>query len=559
MADESTNQEPESQDAPEEVVLDDTGEGTPTGGEPPQEAEPAETEGTTDETPSNDNHDGEPGEEPGEESAGNPDEESHPDGEEATVPSDDGDASGDDGTDSDADATDSGDDIAVDSDADGQHEADAEESPAEPADATEDEDTTEDDSESLAEDEADRQPATAPDEDVTAEVDNVDDEIIVIIDQDDIDEPDEQDAPDENIEEAETSDNDGQEPSEEDGQPADDDIDQKRAGISMSPWPFVILLAGAVAFVVSWLVIRPIMDDMADRNVPTIVEPGRLSEREPKAGSGDGAEGTSTAKDTTTRDGKVQDAEAPDLTDDDKADGKIDDKTSDKANKKADVAEGDDKDGNGDSPEAEQDGDETDAPSGDDGRRDGNGIKYGRGRRDDKAKKLADSDTTDLTEGQRAVISSANSTRTAGASMCLAWVNDVFDRTQWDFDRLWAASEACQEWCYSTDRKDLKPGMIVAVESTDTSPIAGHIGIYIGDGMIRDNETWGGEGVVMTRPLDEWLEMFSKVDTPRWGWAGNCDLSIEGNYPVRDESDGDESDGDADADDGQGDDSTNEE
>lgn len=130
-----------------------------------------------------------------------------------------------------------------------------------------------------------------------------------------------------------------------------------------------------------------------------------------------------------------------------------------------------------------------------------------------------------MTTAQKAIVKSAKETGPSGASMCLSWVNDVFERSGWEFERLWAASEACETWCHSTDRDDLEPGMIVAVESTETSPMAGHIGIYIGHGMIRDNETWGGEGVVMTRPIDEWLEMFGKVATPRWGWAGDYNLT----------------------------------
>lgn len=138
-----------------------------------------------------------------------------------------------------------------------------------------------------------------------------------------------------------------------------------------------------------------------------------------------------------------------------------------------------------------------------------------------------------MTEAQRSVVDAAIDTETAGEGMCLAWVNDVFESAGWEFERLWAASEAYQIWCHSTDRHDLKPGMIVAVESTDTSPVAGHIAIYIGNGMVRDNETWGGKGVVKTRSLDEWVEMFGKVSTPKWGWAGGYDLSDPMTHPKR--------------------------
>lgn len=137
---------------------------------------------------------------------------------------------------------------------------------------------------------------------------------------------------------------------------------------------------------------------------------------------------------------------------------------------------------------------------------------------------VSHSDLADLTDAQRDVLSASDEIGQVGAGMCLAWVNEVFDYAGHGFERLWAASEACQQWCHSTDRDALLPGMIVAVESTDTSPLAGHIGIYIGDGRIRDNETLGGEGVIKTRPIDEWLAMFGTTSTPRWGWAGGVPL-----------------------------------
>lgn len=130
-----------------------------------------------------------------------------------------------------------------------------------------------------------------------------------------------------------------------------------------------------------------------------------------------------------------------------------------------------------------------------------------------------------MTGAQQRVVSAAESTPTAGASRCLAWVGDVFDNAGYGFARLPTAGDACRQYCHSTNRGDLRPGMIIAVESTVSSPGIGHIGIYMGNGKVRDNETSGGGGIVVTRPLDEWLQIFSAAGTPRWGWAGNNDLS----------------------------------
>ena len=130
-------------------------------------------------------------------------------------------------------------------------------------------------------------------------------------------------------------------------------------------------------------------------------------------------------------------------------------------------------------------------------------------------------------DAQWAVVSEARRMGAAGPSMCLMWVNDVYERAGYGFERLWAASEACQQWCHETNRNELRPGMIVAVEATDTSPLAGHVGIYLGHGEIASNETWGGEGVIRTRGVDDWIAMFGKVDEVRWGWPEGRDLSRE--------------------------------
>lgn len=141
-----------------------------------------------------------------------------------------------------------------------------------------------------------------------------------------------------------------------------------------------------------------------------------------------------------------------------------------------------------------------------------------------KSGHVSHSDLERVSATQGEVLSATKRTPEAGSGMCLAWVNDVFDNAGHGFERLWAASEAWREWCLSSDVTDLRPGMIVAVESTETSPVAGHIGIYVGDGEVMDNETYGGEGVVKTRPLGEWIEMFGTVSEPRWGWAGGTPL-----------------------------------
>jgi cell wall-associated NlpC family hydrolase len=78
-------------------------------------------------------------------------------------------------------------------------------------------------------------------------------------------------------------------------------------------------------------------------------------------------------------------------------------------------------------------------------------------------------------------------------------------------------------WTTSSNRSDLKPGMIVAVSThshTSAGRIYGHIGIYIGGGMMMDNV-----GFIRTISVDEWVNYYSTTVTPRWGWLMGIELA----------------------------------
>jgi hypothetical protein len=83
-----------------------------------------------------------------------------------------------------------------------------------------------------------------------------------------------------------------------------------------------------------------------------------------------------------------------------------------------------------------------------------------------------------------------------------AFVRDANDMYNW--------------WTTSSNRADLKPGMAVAVSShphTTMGQIYGHIGMYIGNGMMMDNI-----GYIRTISVNEWINFYSTTVTPRWGW-----------------------------------------
>ena len=65
--------------------------------------------------------------------------------------------------------------------------------------------------------------------------------------------------------------------------------------------------------------------------------------------------------------------------------------------------------------------------------------------------------------------------------------------------------------------------MIVAVSThphTAAGRIYGHVGIYIGDGVVMDNI-----GSIRSISLDEWVSYYGATVPARWGWAGGMVLS----------------------------------
>jgi cell wall-associated NlpC family hydrolase len=78
------------------------------------------------------------------------------------------------------------------------------------------------------------------------------------------------------------------------------------------------------------------------------------------------------------------------------------------------------------------------------------------------------------------------------------------------------------EFCFSSSRADLMPGMAVAVSThphTTAGRIYGHIGMYIGGGMMMDNV-----GYIRTISVDEWCAYYGETVPPRWGWLNGIVL-----------------------------------
>lgn len=123
---------------------------------------------------------------------------------------------------------------------------------------------------------------------------------------------------------------------------------------------------------------------------------------------------------------------------------------------------------------------------------------------------------------QSRIVASCKSTGSPGAGLCAMWVSMVFSNAGYAYAGG-NANDMYNWWTTSSNKADLKPGMIVAVSShshTSAGRIYGHIGIYIGNGMMMDNI-----GYIRTISVNEWIRFYSTTVTPRWGWLMGIPLA----------------------------------
>ena len=127
------------------------------------------------------------------------------------------------------------------------------------------------------------------------------------------------------------------------------------------------------------------------------------------------------------------------------------------------------------------------------------------------------------TSGSQArVIAACKSTESPGGGLCAMWVSMVFSNAGFAYAGG-NANDMYNWWTTSSNRANLKPGMIVAVSThshTSAGRIYGHIGIYIGGGMMMDNI-----GYIRTISVNEWIRYYSTTVTPRWGWLMGIELA----------------------------------
>lgn len=108
---------------------------------------------------------------------------------------------------------------------------------------------------------------------------------------------------------------------------------------------------------------------------------------------------------------------------------------------------------------------------------------------------------------------------TAGGGWCAAWVSRVYQTAGFGYP----GGNACDmywNYCTSSNREDIIPGMIIAVPShtgTYLGSIYGHVGIIV----THDGQYWVRQNVgpITEVSLDEWIAEYGDTYEPRWGFA----------------------------------------
>lgn len=110
-----------------------------------------------------------------------------------------------------------------------------------------------------------------------------------------------------------------------------------------------------------------------------------------------------------------------------------------------------------------------------------------------------------------------------GQGWCQKWVAVIYQKAgQSSFQSRACATEAANDWLISKSKKNIPIGATVyGTHSYGNVPCgnhdAGHVGIYVGKGMVASNE-----GPITIKPIDEWISVYGWRG---WGWNGGEDFS----------------------------------
>jgi hypothetical protein len=127
-----------------------------------------------------------------------------------------------------------------------------------------------------------------------------------------------------------------------------------------------------------------------------------------------------------------------------------------------------------------------------------------------------------------AIVNAAKQVASPGAGYCQAWVCRVYKAAGLGDVGYATAYDAFLSNCVSTSRDNIPVG--ATVYGTGSGSYAGHVGIYIGNGLVMDNV-----GEIKTSTLDEWISwqeanptVISGVEPGwlGWGWQSGSPTII---------------------------------
>ncbi|MDO4437635.1 MAG: hypothetical protein Q4B77_06785 [Coriobacteriaceae bacterium] len=132
-----------------------------------------------------------------------------------------------------------------------------------------------------------------------------------------------------------------------------------------------------------------------------------------------------------------------------------------------------------------------------------------------------DAQISGTTRSQERVVSCCYAVPSPGMGLCAMWVSQVFAAAGFSYVGG-NANDMYNAYCTSSNKNDLKVGMVVAVSTYSKNTmgrIYGHIGIYVGNNTVMENI-----GGIASTNLDRWISYYGDTVSPRWGWLGGWAL-----------------------------------
>ena len=123
-----------------------------------------------------------------------------------------------------------------------------------------------------------------------------------------------------------------------------------------------------------------------------------------------------------------------------------------------------------------------------------------------------------LTETQEAIIRSAYSTPYAGGNLCEAWAEQVYRNAGVPVPLLESAIAGKEKYFVSDSTENIPPGAWVYGSGVGyMGSLYGHVGIYVGNGLIMDNE---GSRTKQAVPIEQWVSWQTASQNGKSGWYG---------------------------------------